>query len=152
MNSTFDRGFTLVELLVVLAIGAMLVSLVPFAFSKLQEGSQYRDTVRSIVLELRQARHRAAVAGRKVVFLIDLDKRQFGIQGERQKTIPKLIGVKTVAAEFDRLSDHTKAYIAFMPEGGSTGGSIELIRPSGAGTRIRVDWLFGQVTQEKLLL
>jgi len=35
-----------------------------------------------------------------------------------------------------------------MPEGGSTGGTIELVRPSGAGVNIRVDWLLGQISQE----
>ena len=29
-----------------------------------------------------------------------------------------------------------------------TGGSIDILRPSGGGVRLRVDWLFGRVEQE----
>ena len=62
-NKRTQKGFTLIELLVVLAIGALLVGLVPSAFDKLRESSQYRDTVRAIVTDLRQARQQAQVYG-----------------------------------------------------------------------------------------
>jgi general secretion pathway protein H len=49
------------------------------------------------------------------------------------------------AADFAKTS---QADITFLPEGGATGGTLELLRQSGSGVRVRVDWLFGQVTQE----
>jgi general secretion pathway protein H len=147
-----QQGFTLIELMVVLAIGAMLVGLVPVAFSKMQEGSQYRDTVRGVVTGLRQAREQAKAKGHDVVFQVDLVKRQFGIQGETPIAFPASLEVKTTTAEFSALPISGLSLIAFMPEGGSTGGTIELVRASGAGVRIRVDWLLGQVTQEPRVL
>ncbi len=42
------------------------------------------------------------------------------------------------------------AVIRFLPGGGATGGSIDVIRASGAGTRLRVEWLSGRVTRESL--
>ena len=42
------------------------------------------------------------------------------------------------------------AAIRFFPAGGSTGGEILIRRPSGAGARLSVDWLLGDVTQEAL--
>lgn len=143
-----ERGFTLIELLVVLAIAGMLVALVPMAFNKMQDGSQYRDTVRSIVTQLRQARQQALSEGRNVAFQLDLKQRQFGIQGQPQRPIPTSIEVKTTAAELTSTPADGLAQIVFLPEGGATGGSIELVRASGAGVRIRVDWLLGQITQE----
>ena len=43
------------------------------------------------------------------------------------------------------------AAIQFLPSGGATGGGIDVLRASGAGTRLRVDWLSGRVEQEALL-
>lgn len=142
------RGFTLIELLVVLAIGSLLVALVPSAFDRLREVSQYRDAVRAIVLDLRQARQQALAYGQVVLFRVNLSDRQFGIEGQPFKTLPASLEVKTTVGS-DALPDNNpQAAIAFMPDGGSTGGTIELVRPSGAGVRIRVDWLFGQITQQ----
>jgi len=38
--------------------------------------------------------------------------------------------------------------IRFYPDGSATGGSIQLLRPGGAGVRLRVDWLLGTIRQE----
>lgn len=143
-----QQGFTLIELLVVLAIGAMLVGLVPVAFGKLKEGSQYRDTVRNMVTELRQARQWAVSHGQPAVFQLDLTTRQYGIQGQPRKFLPATLEVKTTTGSMDEPSAAQQPSIIFLPEGGSTGGSIELIRASGGGVRLRIDWLFGQITQE----
>jgi len=143
-----QRGFTLLELLVVLAIGSLLVALVPPAFDRLREISQYRDTVRAIVVDLRQARQQALAYGQTVNFRIDLADRKFGLEGQAMKALPASLEVKTTVGSQEQLDNTQQAVIAFLPEGGSSGGTIELVRSSGAGVRIRVDWLFGQITQQ----
>jgi general secretion pathway protein H len=142
------RGFTLLELLVVLAIGSLLVALVPPAFDRLRETSQYRDTVRAMVVDLRQARQQALAFGKTVNFHVDLSDRTFGIEGQALKALPSSLEVKATVGSQEQPDNTQKAIIAFLPEGGSSGGSIELVRPSGAGVRIRVDWLLGQITQQ----
>lgn len=143
-----QRGFTLIELLVVLAIGALLVGLVPSAFDRLHESSQYRDTVRSMVVDLRQARQQALAYGQVVNFQVNLSNRQFGIVGQPLKALPTSLEIKTTVGSTALPDNASQATIAFLPDGGSSGGTIELVRSSGGGVRIRVDWLFGQVTQE----
>ena len=54
-----QRGFTLVELLVVFAIMALLVGLVPVAFERLRESAEYRNTLRTMLSNMRGARYRA---------------------------------------------------------------------------------------------
>ena len=131
-----------------LAIAALLVALVPPAFDRLRDVSQYRNTVRAMVVDLRQARQQALAYGQVAVFRVDLNSREFGIQGQPFKALPTTLEVKTTVAG-DALPDaKSQAAIAFMPDGGSSGGTIELVRQSGGGVRIRVDWLFGQITQE----
>lgn len=147
-RARFLRGFTLIELLVVFAIGALLVALVPPAFQRLQEGSQYRDAVRSIVAGLRQARNTALTEKRGITFAMDLDARSYGIEGLAPKSLPVSLEVKTIVGTRSGEGQGRKPAIVFLPDGGSTGGSVELIRPNGGGVVIKVDWLFGQVTQE----
>lgn len=142
------RGFTLIELLVVLAIGSLLVALVPSAFDKLREVSQYRDTVRAMRLDLRSARQQARQSGQVVNFRISLPDRKFGIDGSQLKVLPAALEVRTTVGSAGTANDDQQATIAFLPDGGSSGGTVELIRPSGAGVRLRVDWLFGQITQQ----
>jgi general secretion pathway protein H len=143
-----QRGFTLIELLVVLAIGSMLVGLVPPAFDRLRDVSQYRDTVRAMVVDLKQARQQSQAYGQVVIFSINLADRQFGIVGHPFKTLPTSLEVKTTTGTTGAPDNNQQATFAFLPDGGSSGGTIELIRKSGAGVRLKVDWLFGQITQE----
>ena len=147
-GSQLQWGFTLIELLVVLAIGALLVALVPPAFDRLRDVSQYRNTVRAMVVGLRQARQQALTYGQVVVFRVDLTNRQFGIEGRPFNALPTSLEVKTTVASNELPDSNAQTAIAFMPEGGSSGGTIELVRQTGGGVRIRVDWLFGQITQE----
>ena len=66
------------------------------------------------------------------------------------RPIPVPLEVRaTVAGQ--ELQENGVAAIRFLPDGGATGGSIDIMRPSGAGTRLRVDWLSGRVSQEVLL-
>jgi len=141
-------GFTLIELLVVMAIGALLVGLAPTAFERLREVSQYRDTVRAVVVDLRQARQQALVYKQMVRFQVNVSERQFGIEGLPQKTVPASLELKATVGTSAVADIRQQAAIAFLPDGGSSGGTVELVRRSGGGVRIRVDWLTGQVTQE----
>jgi general secretion pathway protein H len=143
-----QRGFTLIELLVVIAIAALLVAIVPSAFGKLREGSQYRDTLRSIIVELRQARQKAIAQGVPVVFRVDLAQRQFGTLGRTMRELPASLELKATVAAAAEFASTSQADITFLPDGGATGGTLELVRLSGSGVRVRVDWLFGRVTQE----
>ena len=144
-----QEGFTLLELLVVFAIGAVLVALVPVAFGKLRESSQYRDTLRTLVTELRIARQQAITRGTEVRFQMDLSRRQFGVQGATQREVPQPLQVRATVGSTE-LSPTQVAGILFLPDGGATGGSFDVLRPSGSGTRVRVDWLSGRVEQEPL--
>lgn len=141
-------GFTLIELLVVMAIGSLLVGLVPTAFDRLRDVSQYRDTVRAVLVGLRQARQQALVHRRVVYFQVNVVDRKFGMEGQPQKTVPASLELKTTVGTSGSADMRQQTSIAFLPDGGSNGGTLELVRRSGGGVRIRVDWLTGQITQE----
>lgn len=143
------RGFTLVEVMVALAIAAVLLAVAPVALGRAYETMQYRATVRTMLAELNGARLEASRRGRPATFTVDLEARRFGIDEQLRSSVPDALGVRVVVAQ-DEIRPPGRAAIRFYPEGGATGGSVELTRASGSGVRLRVDWLFGRVTQEPL--
>lgn len=143
------RGFTLIELLVVFAIMALLIGLVPVAFDRMRDSAQYRDVLRGMVSDMRFARQQALIGRTEVRFSVDLGARSYHAQGRQVKPIPVPLEVRATVAEAE-LKSNGAAVIRFLPDGGATGGSVDILRPSGAGTRLRVDWLSGRVSQEML--
>ena len=99
--------------------------------------------------DLRDARQRASAEGREIRFKIDLAQRRYGIDGATPRAIPESLQVRATVAGKELTPDSVAA-IRFLPQGGATGGSIDLVRAAGNGIRLRVDWLSGQVTQEPL--
>ena len=143
------RGFTLIEILVVMSIMALVVALVPMAFGRLQEAAQYRDTVRAALTDMRAARQQAQSEGRDVRFVVNLAQRRFGVEGGPQYEAPEPLELRAAMAAETAGADGSLA-ILFLPRGGASGGSLDVIRPSGTGVRLRVDWFSGRVEQEAI--
>lgn len=144
-----QRGFTLIELLVVFSIAALLVGVVPFAFERMQESVQYRNVLRGMLSDMRSARQQARIQGTEVRFKVDLQARRFGVEGGVAKDIPSALQVRATVAGIEAGGQRVAA-IRFLPDGGATGGSIDIVRGSGQGTRLLVDWMSGRVTAEAL--
>ena len=144
-----ERGFTLVELLVVFAISALLIGLVPVAFDRMRESAQYRNTLRSMLTDMRGARYRAVSEGTETRFKVNLEQRTFGVDGQPMREFPEPLQVRLIVANSE-LANGQEGAIRFLPDGGATGGSVDVVRASGNGVRLRVDWLSGRVTQEPL--
>ncbi|QIL43006.1 prepilin-type N-terminal cleavage/methylation domain-containing protein [Acidovorax sp. HDW3] len=143
------QGFTLIELLVVFVIMALLVSVVPAAFDRMREAVQYRDTLRTIQADMRKARREALMTGKETRFTVDMRQRVYGLQGEQRHEVPSSLELRAIVAGVES-SPSGIASIRFLPRGGATGGSIDVLRASGSGVRLRVDWLSGLVAQEAL--
>ena len=145
-----NRGFTLVELLVVFAILALVIGVVPPVFQRLNESAQYRDAVRAMLTDMRQGRQRALTEGREVRFGVDLARRTYGLDGgSPPRQLPEPLQLRATVAAVE-VAANQAASIRFLPGGGATGGTIEIRRPSGAGVRLTVDWLSGAVSQAPL--
>ncbi len=146
------RGFTLIELLVVLALMALAAGALPMAFARLHEGAQYRASVRAALDAMRGARLRAMSSGAEVRFIVDLQGRRFGAEGAGSYTLPEPLEMHAVMAAQEQGTNGQEAFMAvrFLPQGGASGGSLDILRPSGNGVRLRVDWFSARVQQEAL--
>ena len=138
-----SRGFTLIELMVVLAIAALLVAVVPPSFDRLRQSSQYRATVKTVMHEMKRARSLALQEGRAIRFEVDLGRRTFGVQGLTTHLLPPDLELRATTAESQTVAD--VAGISFLPQGGASGGNVDVLRPDGSGARVGVDWMSGQI-------
>ncbi|MDR0274985.1 MAG: type II secretion system GspH family protein [Burkholderiaceae bacterium] len=149
MSARRVRGFTLIELMVVFALVALIVGLVPIAFDRLMQSAQYRDTVRAALADLRDARQLAQTSGGQVRFAVNLQAHTFGVEGAPPTHVPEPLELRAVMAAEATGPDGVMS-IRFLPGGGASGGSLDLIRPSGQGVRLRVDWFTGRIEQEPI--
>ncbi len=147
--SRTQRGFTLIELLVVFAIAALVIGLVPVAFDRLRDATQYRAAVRGVLADLRRAHYEASSLGRPVRFQMDLGQHAYGLQGAPRKNLPAALSIRATVGGTE-LTGRDVASILFLPGGGATGGTLDLVRSTGAGTRFRVDWFTGRVEHQPL--
>lgn len=143
------RGFTLIELVVALALAALVVALVPPSMESLRDGMRYRDTVRTVVTELRAARQRALSDGVETRFIVDLADRRYGLDPAALRPLPEPLQMRVVVAGIE-WSERQVGAIRFLPQGGATGGSVDVLRPGIGGVRITVDWLSAAVSQTPL--
>ena len=140
------RGFTLIELMVVFAIMGLVMAVAPSTYDRMKTSMEYRDAIRGVLSGMRSARQQAVLTGRDTVFAVDLEHKRFGMEGGNVHTIPAGIELRSIVAD----SEAKGAYFAirFLPSGGASGGSVDVLRPTGEGTRLRVDWFSGRVEQE----
>ncbi len=145
-----NAGFTILEMIVVLTIAGFMLAAVPLAFSKLIETAEYRATVRELQSGLKDARSTALAQGRPVSYLVDAQNGVFGVEGDMNNTVPKHLHLSLVMAS-ENLTPEGAGRFIFFPDGGATGGSVEILRDADDGVRLRVDWLLGRISQETLL-
>lgn len=141
------RGFSLLELLIVLTIAGLAMALVVPSGARMLDAMQSRQAVRDALALLAAARQRAVSSGRaQDVFVQPAQRRVW--TGEREQRLPGDLTLTVHgAAELNR---EDTGVIRFYPDGGASGGGIDILRADGSGTRISVDWLLGRVTQQRL--
>lgn len=137
------RGFTLVELVVVVALVATAMALAATVFSAGLPGQQLRGATLELAAQLRYTRAQALVTGLPQQFQLDTRTREWQAPNRHQGRLPAKIDVVATVAREEQPAPQIAA-IRFFPEGAATGGRIVLKRGS-AVWRIDVDWLTGEV-------
>lgn len=138
------RGLSLIELLVVLALMALLATVALPMLGPGVSTTSMKSAARELAAGLRQARTEAMATRRETLLTIDLEGHRFAVGNEpKARELPKGIEIKLFTAQMD-LVDEKVGGIRFYPDGGSNGGRVTL----AAGERkfeVDVDWLTGRV-------
>ncbi|MBS3963123.1 MAG: GspH/FimT family pseudopilin [Methylomonas sp.] len=143
--SAASQGFTLLELLIVLAISVLGFAAISISLSSGQHGTQLQIAAQDIASALRYARGQALLSNSAVGVTIDLADNHYRIDHH-----PKIfalapeIAVSLVVAE-EELVAGQQASIRFFADGSSTGGRITLEWGKQL-RRIDVNWITGRVT------
>ena len=142
---TRQRGFTLLEIIVVLAIGAVVYALILSAPLGKASAADLKAAARTVASGLRQAQSTAMATRRDAVLTIDVESREFVTSLEtKPRKLPDNVELKLYAAQSEVTSER-RGSIRFYPDGSSTGGRITV----ASGERkylVDVDWLTGRVS------
>ncbi len=140
----WGRGFTLLELLVVVTILALLVAVVPPLVSGAIPGAELKSATREIAAALRYARSQAITHGQDVTLHLDVKSRRYRITGARREfALPADLDISVYGAA-SASSDSVTGGIRFFSDGSSTGGRIK-VASTGRAYQVDVDWLLGRV-------
>ena len=133
-------GFTLLELMVVLAILGLALAIVPANLMNATGAQALKADVRTVISGLRYARTRAIAANEPVALVIDPQAAQLSLDGRQQ------IGVLSKSTRLGAANQPIA--VQFYPDGGSSGGEL-LLSYEEEEYRLTVNWLTGAVLATK---
>lgn len=141
------RGFTMIEMIVVVVMIGIIASVVAFSFTQSLSGARIQAASRDLVAALRYTRGQAIVKGEQKVLTLDLEHNTYQAPGKSSKELPKDMKLRLTTAQQELVSD-TSGGIRFFPDGSSTGGNIAVVLGEREW-RINVGWLTGEVTLDE---
>jgi len=138
-------GFTLLEVVLVLVIGAIAYVAVLTLPARGASAADLKAAARTLAASLRHAQTMAMATRRDSALTIDVESREFTVAGDSTvRQLPQALELKLYTAQSEVTSERRGA-IRFYPDGSSTGGRITV----ASGPRkylVDVDWLTGRVS------
>jgi prepilin-type N-terminal cleavage/methylation domain-containing protein len=164
-----NKGFSLLELVIVLTIFGLSISLVASSFSNLSKTIELKAAAKKVSGILRYYRSEAVNKGSVYQVLFDSESREVKVQsvlrtesadekaedgkkaGEGLKTfygLPEGVRMKEIDFPSPQYPCDLPA-IEFYPNGGSNGGSVLFDSQERKGYRIKIHFLTGEVKIEQ---
>ena len=141
-------GFSLLEMLLVMALIAAASLLAVAAFGGGMQGMQLRAGAKDVAAQLRFARAVAISSGEPQDVVIDPAARRWQGAKGRSGKLPEageIVFTGARATQFDdRQAAGGKGAIRFFPDGAAPGGRVRMLA-NGGGWDVDVGWLTGDV-------
>jgi general secretion pathway protein H len=140
-----SRGFTLIELTVVLLLMGLITALAAPNFNGRWQEMQARRCVREMAAEFRQARNHAMSAQVETLVRIDLANRSLVSSADgRARALPAGVSIDVIAAGSETVGERVSG-IRFYPDGSASGGRVS-VSTGRARLSVDVNWLTGKVS------
>lgn len=141
------RGFSLIELMVVMVLVMLLFAVVGVSVSRSVAGAEMRSAERELTAGLRHTRGQAIIQRQQQVFLVDASNRTWQAAGRQPTVLPEGIEI-TLNTARSELTGEGAGGIRFYPDGASTGGSI-VLSAQEREWHIAVAWLTGEISRDR---
>jgi general secretion pathway protein H len=138
-----SRGFTLLEMVVVLVLIATVVGIGAAAMSRRLPGQQLRIAAKELAGQLRYTRAQAIATGKPQLFVLDARTREWHAGERRSGRLPGDFLIVATGARNEQQREGSVT-VRFFPEGAATGGRF-LISRDRAAWQVDVEWLTGEV-------
>lgn len=140
----FSRGFTMIELLVVMVIIVAGLSIIGPSITSGHSSSQIKAAARDMGSALRFVRGQAIATQQAAKLHLDLNQNSYQLEGKNKVfQIPKSIAITLVTAQSE-ITGEGQGQIVFFPDGSSIGGRITL-ELEKFKQQIDINWLTGYV-------
>ncbi len=141
------RGFTLIEIVVVIALVGIVATVAGLSFARSLSGARIEAASRDLVAALRYTRGQAIVKRQQKVLEIDLENNTWQAPGKGTIELPKDMELRLTTAQ-EELTGENKGGIRFFPDGSSTGGNIAVVLGEREW-KINVGWLTGEISLDR---
>jgi type II secretion system protein H len=159
-----DRGFSLIELLVVMILISLSLALVAPSLSRFSRTAELKGAAQRVAAILRNSRSEAVNKGKIYQIVFNPQSREVRVHStepseekddrkedsvpEKTYLLPEGIQMKGDPATSSSSASELPP-IEFYPNGGSNGGAIFLDSPNRLGYRIQVHFLTGMVDTKR---
>jgi general secretion pathway protein H len=137
------NGFTLLELMVVMALMALIIGISTVFFANTLASSTFNTTIRDVSTTIRHARSLAQIHGEQKAVTIDLDSKTYWIDGRNVREIPSDIQIKIIDPLYGDIFEGEHQIVS-NAMGGVHGGTIVLWNDKKTAT-IQPDPIIGSV-------
>jgi general secretion pathway protein H len=148
-TDTRNRGFTLLEIILVLLLVALIMTMVPRMLGSGVSGAELKSNVRAIAAAMKVARDAAINTRRESFVTVNAASREFTSTADTKVTkLNAQLMLTLFTSQADVLNAESASF-RFYPDGSSNGGRVTVASGEGANKRefaIDVDWLTGRVT------
>ena len=139
-------GFTLVELLVAMAILILAISLIPVAYNQFVPGAQLNKVTQDLLGDIKHLRSAAQSEGVvRELWLDDIDQRYSVDFGRSWYSVPD--GINLSMDTERHVGQANYEALRFFENGSAYNGRITL-KSNGSEKTILVDWLTGRAVVE----
>jgi general secretion pathway protein H len=139
-----QAGFTLIEVIVVMAILALAVTLIAGYRPPWSASLAVRGAAGQLATAFRLARSEAIFRDAPVSVVVDVARHRYRVDQEAERPLPPTLKVELLTLVSERYATNV-GEIRFNPDGSSTGGRVT-IGDASRTIAVGVDWLNGRVS------